>query len=424
MQRNTPGYNDITLRSQQFGAEVQGAADARIQRSQEIMGQSFQNLGENVQQNVWRNRQMQQDQLRFQQEFDAEQQRFNMGFALQKADADMRLQLQAQEQQLNSYKLQQMVALDAVDMSQIQKDRERMTNEDMRLSIDLKRKQMEEYSGLGTQQKIANIFGKLDPYYITALGYKADPNTGALVPFADEDEKKAMQLALQRRPTRMEDPSMIERRETMSVVALSKQIAELRSSLADVAMDWTPEQKEQIEAEIGMLTRQRALMGIQSNPANPGGQQPSDVSDPSTPSPKPAPAPAPEAVSYTKPLVGQPVPYKAGDQEKIAQWSQMVGIRDTRDPNTSGGEMSEMLDPATRQKVATFIFDNQDNLYKAYQNGAAKGREDRISDKETYLQNVVNSLGNAPSQYTRNVLAVLYKANVLTAEQAQAMGLQ
>lgn len=428
MQRYGPSYNDITLRSQQFAADVQGAADARIQRSQEIMGQSFQNLGENIQQNIWRKRQMQQQQMQFQQQMAAEQQQFQMGFALKKADADMRLQMQAQEQQLNAYKLQQMLALDAVDMSQIQKDREIMTNEALRRDIEYKQRQMDDALGLNQAKKVADIIGKFDPYYITALGFKVDPSTGSLIPFASEEEKKAMQLSLQRKPARADDQSMIDRRDTMSAVQISKQIIDMEAMLANtIDYEWTPEQKAQIRSEITRLINMRDQMEQNlANPANASDKQPElettaklpDASQPAQAAPQTNPA------DFTAPLVGTPVRYNAGDQEKIAQWSNTVGIRDTRDPNLPGGEMSELLDPQTRQKVSKFIFDNQDNLYNAYKRGAAQGRESKVLDKETYLQNVVNSLGSAPSAYTRNILAVLYKANVITAEQAQAMGLQ
>lgn len=385
------------------------------------MGQSFQNLGENIQQNVWRNRQMQQEQAQFQQQFNAQQQQFQMGFALQKADADMRLQLQAQEQQLNSYKLQQMIALDAADMSGVQVERERMTNQAMKLDIAFKQKQMDELSGFSQQQKVADIMGKLDPYYITALGYKVDPSSGSLVPFSSKEEQASMQMVLQRRPTRMEDPSMIERRETMNVMSVNREIARLRESLSDINYDWTPEQREQIESDIERLSQYREQ--LQTRPAQAGQvqQPPAPASSAATFAPTPV---QDNPADFTRPLVGDPVRYKPGDQDKIAQWATMVGIRDTRDPNLGGGEMSEFFDPQTRQNVSKFIFDNQDNLYNAYKRGAAQGREDKVLDKETYLQNVVNSLGSAPSAYTRNILAVLYRANVITAEQAQAMGLQ
>jgi hypothetical protein len=446
MQRYGPQYNDITLRSQQFGAEVQSAADARIQRSQEVMGQSFQNLGENIQQNVWRNRQMQQEQIRFQQQFDAEQQQFQMGFALQKADADMRLQLHAQEQQLNNYKLQQMAALDAVDMSQIQIDRERMTNQAMKLDIEFKKKQMDEAFGMSQQKKVADIMGKLDPYYITALGYKVDPSSGSLIPFSSEEEKKSMQLALQRRPTRMEDPSMIERRETMNLMSVSREIARLRESLSDINYEWTPAQRLQIEAEIAeMIKIRNRLQDVETSSANrqedSSAQKSKEAVAPAVPetsaaktteppvSEKPKAAIPAQPVQdnpedFTKPLVGTPVRYSAKDKDTIVSWARVIGIMDTRSGELPTGEYKELLDADSQQRVAKFIFDNQDSLYNSYKRGAAEGRESKVLDKETYLQNVVNSLGTNRSPYTRNILVVLYKANVITAEQAQAMGLQ
>lgn len=412
------GYNDITLRSQQFGAEVTAAADARAQRSQEVIGQSVQNLGQNIQQTVWKNREMnfaqqrlQQDQMQFDQELANRQQQFQMGFQLQKAQADMQLQLSAQEQQMNLYKLQQMAAIDAVDMSQIQKERAKMENRMMELGIKQQERQMDEMAGIGRETKIANMIGQLNPYYLTSIGYKVDPQSGKIIPFKDEQEKQQtlQDLQMSRYGSRLGvDPSMAERRDMMSFIGIQTQIGNIDKMLTDMesGIMLTPEKRAQLEQE------RQYLVGLRNQivPEQSGQDKSAAKAAPAPEQPQAAKPIDPR--EYSTPVGGNPVPYSPADKTRIEGWSRVIGL--TQDDQN-------LLDAGTSYRISKFIYDNQDRLYDAYKKGAAQGREDKVLDKDTFLQNSVNSLGSTPSPYRMNLLMVLFRAGVITQEEAQLM---
>jgi hypothetical protein len=369
------------------------------------MGQSFQNLGQNIQENVWMGRRMNQQDMQFQQEIAQQQMQFQQGFALKKAEADMQLQLHAQEQQMNMYKLQQMAAIDAVDMSQIQKDRARMENHMMKLDIQEQEKRMQEYDGLGRQARLAEVINKMDPYYLASIGYAVDPQTAQVQPFKDQATQQSvlenMRMMRGRAMGLQDTSSMDTRRDVMNITAIQNQMNQLRELLADPskALLLSDNEKLQIQQDLQLLQQQRDLL----LPKNQG-------QDTAQPDPQAAPKVV-DPNDYSSPILGSPRQYTQQDKDLLQRWTNNIGV---------SGDSEVALEESTRKRVAKFLLDNQDDMYAVYQQGAQKGREANVLDKDTYLNNIISSLNpGSNASYRNNVLAVLVRNGIITLEDAQ-----
>jgi hypothetical protein len=380
------------------------------------MGQSFQNLGQNIQENVWMGRRMNQQDMQFQQEMAQQQTQFQQGFALKKAEADMQLQLQAQEQQMNMYKLQQMAAIDAVDMSQIQKDRARMENHMMKLGIQEQERKMQEYDGLGRQARLAEVMNKMDPYYLATIGYAVDPQTAQVQPFKDQATQQTvlenMRMMRGRAMGLQDTSSMDTRRDVMSITAIQSQMNQLRELLADPVRSQLMDdnQKRQIQQDLQLLQQQRDQLLPQDQKQATARPDPEAAPKVGQPDPKAAPQAA-DPNDYSSPVLGSPRQYTQQDKDLLQRWTNNIGV---------SGDTEINLEEPTRKRVAKFLLDNQDDLYAVYQQGAQKGREGNVLDKDTYLNNVISSLNpGSNASYRNNVLAVLVRNGIITVQDAQ-----
>lgn len=312
---------------------------------------------------------------------------------------------------MNMYKLQQMAAIDAVDMSQIQKDRARMENHMMKLGIQEQERKMQEYDGLGRQARLAEVMNKMDPYYLATIGYAVDPQTAQVQPFKDRATQQTvlenMRMMRGRAMGFQDTSSMDTRRDVMNITAIQNQMNQLRELLADPVRSQLMDenQKLQVQQDLQLLQQQRDQLLPQDQKK--ATAQPDQNAQPD---PKAAPQVA-DLNDHSSPILGSPRKYTQQDKDLLQRWTNNIGV---------SGDSEISLEEPTRKRIAKFLLDNQDDMYAVYQQGAKRGREGNVLDKETYLNNIISSLNpGSNSSYRNNVLAVLVRNGIITMEDAQ-----
>jgi hypothetical protein len=243
-----------------------------------------------------------------------------------------------------------------------------------------------------------------------------DPQTAQVQPFKDQATQQNvlenMRMMRGRAMGLQDTSSMDTRRDVMNITAIQNQMNQLRELLANPLKSqlMNDDEKLEIQQDLQLLQQQRDQLLPQDQRKATG--QPDPKAKPKVGQPDPEAAPKVAASNdYSSPILGSPRQYTQQDKDLLKRWTNNIGV---------SGDSEINLEEPTRKRVAKFLLDNQDDLYAVYQQGAQKGREANVLDKDTYLNNIISSLNRGSNaSYRNNVLAVLVRNGIITVEDAQ-----
>lgn len=220
---------DVTFRSQIMTEEARQFQDSRRDHANAQIGQSVGQLGASA-----------IDTMRYEREF-----------AMQQADTAMRHQLAQQEMQLNDFKLQQMAAIDMVDMSREQLRAQRLSNDSMEVEVTQKKKMlasMDSDRRYGTFAQVARALGGEE---LAAMGYVADPTSGQFRQVKGTEQEELLARFRGLRGSRGRDSQQIR-------TSIGLEISRLTKELDSISTAGDPDSKARAEEIRRILPQLRA----------------------------------------------------------------------------------------------------------------------------------------------------------------------
>lgn len=236
--------NDITFRSQQMVEGARQFQDQRRDQANANIGNTVQNLGNQL-----------VDMQRYDREFAVRQQAMQSELAMQQADAGMRLALQQQELQSNQYKLQQMAAIDAVDMSREQLRSMKLENDAREYSLEQQKKMAEPELDIRMQEAKARFISALGGAR-GAISFGIDPLTGRK--FASTSEQEA---AMQRAEQLYGSEGGVDA-ETLARRNITQSVGSIARLDEMILMEQDPAKKAQMQAMQDELIRRATPKGV------------------------------------------------------------------------------------------------------------------------------------------------------------------